>query len=155
MNAITGNGIDQTHKDSHIIDMDLGKNQLDLEVLNIQGMDNLFQNSNLTEQGKPQIESIEFLDTKLWNHLLKSLNDTKSFKAEVAHNRVLIQDWSSGQDAFRDLGNSLIGGIDDRKGKEESSQKFLDPNFNTGHIHEKEKLSVYESRHPMVLHELD
>ena len=51
MNAITGNGIDQTHKDSHIIDMDLGKNQLDLEVLNIQGMDNLLQNSNLIGNG--------------------------------------------------------------------------------------------------------
>ena len=25
MNANTGNGIDQTHKNSHIIDMDLGK----------------------------------------------------------------------------------------------------------------------------------
>ena len=114
MNAITGNGIDQTHKDSHIIDVDLGKNQLDLEVLNIQGMDNLLQNSNLIEQGKPQIESIEFLDTKLWNNLLKSLNDTKSFKAEVGHNRVLVQDWISGQDAS-ELENSLIGCIDDKK----------------------------------------
>ena len=55
MNAITGNGIDQTHKDSHILDMDLGKNQLDLDVLNIQGMDNLLQDSILIEQGKPQI----------------------------------------------------------------------------------------------------
>ena len=83
MNAITGNGIDQTHKDFQILDMDLGKNQLDLEVLNIQGMDNSLQNSNLIEQGKPQIESIEFLDTKLWNNLSKLLNDTK-----------IIQSWS-------------------------------------------------------------
>ena len=83
MNAITGNGIDQTHKDSQILDMDLGKNPLDLEVLNIQGMDNSLQNSNLIEQGKPQIESIEFLDTKLWNNLSKLLNDTK-----------IIQSWS-------------------------------------------------------------
>ena len=80
MNAITGNGIDQTHKDSQILDMDLGKNQLDLEVLNIQGMDNSLQNSNLIEQGKPQIESIEFLDTKLWNNLSKSFNDTNHSK---------------------------------------------------------------------------
>ena len=56
-------------------------------------MDNSLQNSHLIEQGKPQIESIEFLDTKLWNNLLKSLNDTKLFKAEVGHNRVLVQDY--------------------------------------------------------------
>ena len=36
-----------------------------------------------------------------------------------------------------------------------SGQKNLDPKFNEEHVHEKKKLSVYETRHSLAANELD